>query len=140
LRLIKLSTDEFPEEAEIQAYFVKELQGRNPTGLFRFPKGWIGENNLSEGETLLFSYRNKLRFVAKAKTGRMDNTYMPHQDYPFCFEINMKTLRNADIPLDEVEHQLRTHAGLQKSLHAQGWTMIPDSERAEEIINALVSQ
>jgi hypothetical protein len=62
---------------------------------------------------------------------------MPHRDYPFCIEISMKSLRNADISLEEGERQLRAHAGLQKSLQAQGWTRIPDNERAEEIIKAL---
>jgi hypothetical protein len=74
VRLIKLSTNEFPGEANLLTYFAQELQDRKPPGLFRLPTGWIGKDALHEGETLLFSYRNRLRFVAKAKTGRMDNT------------------------------------------------------------------
>lgn len=140
MRLIKLSTDEFPEEADLQAYFTQVLPNRQPPGLFRLPRGWIGEDGLDVGETLLFSYRGRLRFVGEAETGRMDNTYLPDENYPYCFVINMRSARRANVPLNEVEQRLRAEAGLTKSLQAQGWTRIPDSDRAEQIIKALVPQ
>ena len=139
MRLVKLSTDEFTEEADLKAYFTQELPRRNPPGLFRLPTGWIGQEALEPGETLLFSYRGRLRFVAKAETGWMDNTAMPHPNYPYCFIISLSSVREADVLLTEVEQRLRAEAGLRKSLQAQGWTRIPDSDRAEQIIEALLS-
>jgi hypothetical protein len=77
----------------------------------------------------------------------MPNTFKlgDQEDYPEgkegkeqCFIINMDMpLRNADVPLQDVENKLRDHTGLQKSLQARGWNRIPDSQRAEEIINTL---
>jgi hypothetical protein len=137
MRLVKLSTDEFPEESDLLAYFDQELPARKPPGLFRF-RGHIAEEALDPGETVLFSYRGRLRFVARAETGRELNTQMPHVDYPYCFVIDMPTLRRADVPLDHVEHRLQTEAGLNGSLRGQGWTRIPDSQQAEQVINTLV--
>jgi len=138
MRLIKLSTIEFPKEKDLQTYFNKELKSRKPVGLFRFQSGWIAKGALYEGETLLISYRNRLRFVAKTKTERIENIYMPDPKYPYCFVIDMLSLRYADIHLKDVELKLRDHAELRKSLQAQGWTKIPDSPQAEEIIYSLV--
>jgi hypothetical protein len=137
MRLVKLSTKEFPQEAALLAFFNQVLWGRNPPGLFQLPSGWIGEVGLDKGETLLFTYRGRLRFVAKAETGRMDNIYMPNPAYPYCFVVDRNSLRQADVPVEEVERQLRDKAGLQKSLQAHGWTKIPDSESAEAVINTL---
>jgi hypothetical protein len=137
MRLVKLSTDEFPEESDLLVYFDRVLPARTPPGLFRF-KGHIADGALDPGETVLFSYRAHLRFVARAETGRMDNTQIPHVDYPHCFIINLQTLRPANVPLDELENRLRMEAGLDVSLRGQGWTRIPANEHAEQLIEALV--
>jgi hypothetical protein len=137
MRLVKLSTDEFPEESDHLAYFNRELPARRSPGLFRF-KGRIAEEALDPGETVLFSYRGRLRFVAQAETGRMDNVHMPHVDYPHSFVINLQTVRPTDVPLNELENRLRAEAGLDVSLRGQGWTRSPDSERAEQVIAALL--
>jgi hypothetical protein len=68
----------------------------------------------------------------------MPNTLMPHVDYPYCSVINMPTLRRADVPLDQVEHRLQTEAGLDGSLRGRGWTRIPNSQQAEQVINTMV--
>lgn len=72
MRLVKLSIDEFADETELQNYFNNRLPKRSPKGLFIFGNQ-VARNGLKPGETILFSYRNKLRYVAKAKTGRMEN-------------------------------------------------------------------
>jgi hypothetical protein len=70
----------------------------------------------------------------------MGNTFLPSPDYPYCFTVNLASVRTTDVPLAAVEQQLRTDAGLQRSLQAQGWTIIPDSERAEQIIEAFIRE
>ena len=138
MRLVKLNADEFPEERHLLAYFDRELSSRTPPGLFRFTKGRIAEGALDPGETVLFSYRGRLRFVAQTETARMDNSYLPDDDYPHCFIINMKTVRSVDVPLEELENRLRAEAGLDVSLRGHGWTRIPDSQRAERAVEALL--
>jgi hypothetical protein len=137
MRLVKLSTDEFANERDVLDYFDRELPSRTPPGLFRFRRQ-IAEDGLEPRETILFSYRGHLRFVAQAETGRMDNVHMPHPDYPNCFVINMQALRRANVPLAELEERLRAEAGLDLSLRGQGWTRIPDSDRAAQVIEALL--
>jgi hypothetical protein len=97
----------------------------------------ISKDGLALGETLLFSYRGRLRFVAKAASGRLEGTATPHEDYPCCFLVDLGSLRPADVKLPEVEEQLRAEAGLRTSLRGRGWTRIPDSNRAEQVINGL---
>ena len=118
MRLIKLSTDEFADEDVLQTYFADELRKRTPKGLFIFGKQ-IAPNGIKPGETILFSYRNKLRFVAKAKTGRKKNIYRSIDTYPNCFEIKMP-VRKANIALEEVERKLQAKADLKTSFEGQG--------------------
>jgi hypothetical protein len=137
MRLVKLGTREFPNQSDPQAFFAQELPSRKPPGLF--PCKQIGKNGLQPDETVLFTYRCRLRFVAKAKTGRKNNIYVRQADYPHCFEIDMKSLRRADVPLEEVEHQFRSQSGFQKSRRAQAWTRISGSDQAKQIIDTLLS-
>jgi uncharacterized protein YacL (UPF0231 family) len=137
MRLVKLSTSEFANEDALQKYFTRELPKRNPKGLFVFG-GHIAENGLTPGETILFSYRNRLRYVTKAETGRMENIYWAKEEYPFCFVIKLP-VRNADVLLEDVKRKLRAEAGFRKSLSGQVWNRIPDSEQAGKAIEDLLS-
>jgi Predicted restriction endonuclease len=136
MRLVKLSTIEFEDENVLQRYFSEELHNREPKGLFVFGRQ-IAANGIEPGETILFSYRSKLRYVGKAKTGRTDNSHPDYPEYSHCFVIKLP-VREANVSLEEVERKLRAEASLQKSLAGQGWTKIPDSERAEKVIEDLL--
>ena len=136
--LLRLTADRDSDEASLQAFFTEDLPGRNPPGLFPFPRGRIGDGGLARGETVLFSFQSKLRFVAKAGTGRIANIYMLQAECPHCFVIDLTSLRRADCPLRLVDEALSAEAGLQRSLLGQGWTKFPDTQRAEAIINRLI--
>jgi hypothetical protein len=143
MRLVKLSPADadFTNEEALHNYFIGngKLRAGIPAGVFPFKKGHIKENELAPGETILFSYLSKLRYVAKAKTGRTVNEY-PHRspkEYHYCFLVDLGSMRKADVSLQEVERRLRAQAGLQKSLQGQGWTRIPDSKQAETAIGEL---
>lgn len=137
MRVVKLGPEEFPDENKLLGYFEQELPRRNPQGLFLF-KDRIAKDGLEPGETVLFCHETKLRFVAEAATGRMDNTHLRQGEYSHCFVIKLPP-RRANVPLAEVERRLRAEAGLKKSLQGQAWTRIPDSKEAEHVIDSLVS-
>jgi hypothetical protein len=73
MRVAKLSTQVFADEAAVDAFFTADLPHRNPLGLFHVG-GQIAEDGLAPGETILFTYRGRLRFVGRAASGRLDNT------------------------------------------------------------------
>jgi hypothetical protein len=136
MRIVKLGPEEFPDEHKLLGYFEQELPARTPPGLFLF-KSRIAKDELDPGETVLFCHDAKLRFVAEAATGRMDNTYLRQAEYPHCLVLKLPA-RRANAPLAEVESRLRAEAGLQKSLQGQAWTRFPDSERAKQVIDSFI--
>jgi len=137
MRLVKL-TDELLGGA-LNDYFDNVLPARHPPGLFRCPRGPIARNALATGETMLFSYRGRIRFVARAGSGRMMNTYLPDAKYPHCFLVNLQTLRRVNASVEEVEARLRDRNCLDKSFRSRGWNIIDDTEEAERIVAALSS-
>lgn len=138
MRLVKL-TDELLGGA-LDDYFDNVLPGRRPPGLFRCPRGRIAEDALAEGETLLFSYAGRLRFVARSLSTRLEHTFLPDDKYPHCFIVDLQSVRRANVPLDEVESKLREAHCLDKSFRSRGWTIIDDSSRAEQVINSLLTE
>jgi len=86
---------------------------------------------------VLFSYRSRLRFVAVAKTGVCSSEASDLSGYPRYFLVDLPTLRSCDVPMCEVESRLRSEAGLNKSLGGRGWTLIPDNEDSERVIELL---
>jgi len=142
MRFIKLSTDEFPTEEDLQEYFSDELPSREPPGRFVFPMGRIGEDGLRAGETLVFTYEARIRYVAEAKTGVLKNADDPETaEYPVYFVINMETLRPTDVPLQKLEELLAREKIYSKNLvHSQAWVPIQHDTRAQELLEGLIAK
>jgi len=132
MRLVKLSKDKFADEAAVDAFFTGELSRRTPPGLFLIGQQ-IAADGLAAGETVLFSYDGRLRFVARAISGREDNIYLPQADYPHCIVLNPGSVRRADGPIPDLERRLAA-AGVQVPLRGRGWTRLPDGEPAASVI------
>src|SRR5437588_11377995 len=130
MRVAKLSPEVFPDEAAVDAFFTAALPHRNPPGLFHVG-GQIAEDGLTPGETILFTYRGRLRFVGRAATGRLENRFGLQAEYPYCFLVEPGSVRPADASLAEVEQAL-AGVGVEVSLAGQGWTRVPDSPAAEQ--------
>jgi len=64
MRLIKLSTDIFVDENDLNDYFDNRLAEQK----YKFHFGdQISSNGIHPDEVVLFSYQNELRYIAKAK-------------------------------------------------------------------------
>src|SRR5207302_3784253 len=98
MRVAKLSPEVFPDDGAVDAFFTADLPHRNPPGLFHVGEQ-IAADGLAPGETLLFTYRGRLRFVGRAATGRLDNTFGLQAEYPFCFIVEPGSIRPADASL-----------------------------------------
>jgi HNH endonuclease len=138
MRIIKVA--DFENEIDLANYFNRTLKQLKPPGLFTFPRG-IAENGLDVGDTLLFCYEGRIRYVAKAASKRLQNTF-PKRDSnePHCFLIDMKSVRSMNVQISEVERRLKKSAGLLKSLRGRGWTTIPESRAALRVIESLVAE
>src|SRR5207253_8395544 len=115
--------------------FFAGLSKRNPPGLFLIPPGQIRADGLAVGEWVLFTYLGRLRYVARAASGRQDNTFEPRQGFPHCFIVDPASIRPVDLPLNEVEQRFRA-AGIDRSLAGQGWTEL-DSAAADQVIGEM---
>lgn len=68
MRIIKLSTDEFPTVENLLQYFFAELPSRNPKGQFLVTPDRIALDAFNLGERLVFTHKAKVVFSAISKT------------------------------------------------------------------------
>ena len=125
MRVAKLSSDVFANDAAVDAFFTAEFARRNPPGLFLVGRQ-VAADGLAPEETVLFTYRGRLRYIARVVSGRQDNTFARQASYPYCFFLDPSSVRHADATLAEVEQALAA-AGTAVSLAGRGWTRVPDS-------------
>jgi hypothetical protein len=76
--------------------------------------------------------------VARAASGRQDNTYERRQKFPHCFVVDPGSIRAIDLHISEVERRFR-ETGVDHSLGGQGWTKI-DSAAADRVIAELAGE
>lgn len=137
MRLVKCSREdeEFTSEEDALHFFRQALWDKG--GRFGFGYGnQIGPTpeSLSAGETVLFQYEGKIRFVAKAISGRLDGTEGEHY-----FLVELNSLYETEwIPYTELERRFRLEAGLQKALGGQAWTKIPSNDLTEAVVRSLI--
>jgi hypothetical protein len=137
MRVIKLSKLVFEDQNLLRDYFTNKLPELNPPGLFTFING-IGEDGLYVGETLIFSYDGRIRYIANAASGRELNRYQnPGQNERYCFQIDLASIKEVDIKMSEVEKRLKKEAGLQKSLVGQGWTIVEETKATKRVVESL---
>ena len=87
MRIIKLSTEEFETFEDVVHFFEEDLPQRKPPGKFLLPPGWIAEDGLQCGETLLFTHLATVCYSARAGSVRLENTDEYGDDYPYYFKV-----------------------------------------------------
>lgn len=143
MRLIKLSVKEFKDLKSVHSYFQdvgSEFRNRGKHGFFCFPKGWIAEDGLEPDETILFSYKGQVVYVAKTLSGRMPWFGPESADYPNYFQVDLASLMHVSFTVQALETMLTEQAGLSKSITAsQGWPRLPDDKDTETVVKILSS-
>lgn len=138
MRLVKLSTSEFPEIDNVHDFFKDDLPQREPPGKFLFPRGWIAEDGLDASELILFSFMGRVVRVARAASGRLQNTDEYRNDYPYYFVVDMKTVREVDFLVTDLEEAMHRECGVTKSIAvARGWVRLPDTEATTRVVERL---
>lgn len=138
MRLVKLSTVEFENIADVNDYFAVQLPARTPPGQFRIPKGWIAQDGLNRGDVLLFSFNSRVVRVARSASGRLQNSDEYQVDYPHYFVVDLKTVRQVDFSVVDLEGEMQQMCGVTKSIAvAQGWVRLPDTSVAIQAIERL---
>lgn len=138
MRLVKLSTAEFKDSDEVDDFFDDDLPEREPPGKFLFPAGWIAADGLDESELLLFSFLGRVVRIARAGSGRLQNTDVDRARYPNYFVVDMKSVREVDFSVIDLEEAMRRECGVAKSIAAsQGWVRLPDTEAAARVVRRL---
>jgi hypothetical protein len=128
MRIVKLSTAEFPTLADVKRFFLADISLRTPPGKFRVPPGWIAEDKIEPNEPLVFTYETKVVFTARAGSGLLQNEDDQRARYPSYFVVNLTTLRTADRRLEDVEREYNSETSANIKMHgSQGWNRLPDT-------------
>jgi hypothetical protein len=136
MRIIKLSPEDlsFPDRRSVDMYFEQRLPNRIPEGQFFITKGRIAKDGIKKGELLIFSYRNEIVYIAKAKSDRFINDGIEKSTYPYYFCVDCSTIEKGRGSLAELEEALRgKHSQFRDLVKAQGWPRLDESPDVEMI-------
>lgn len=140
MRLIKLGVGEFPSPSDVHRFFqgpTSELRQRG----FLLPKGWISPTGLQPGELVLFSYRAIVLYVAQATSARQAYTGPESAKYPYRFNLDLQSLRPANVTVQKLERTLRQEAGQRRNIASgRGWARLPSGDAAQALVEQLVSK
>lgn len=143
MRLIKLSKKIFDTEDKVDYYFNdsgSELRSRDDKhGVFTFPKGWIAEGGITPNETVLFSYKGNVVCATKSLSARLPWCGFECSLYPYCLQIDLSSMKMVKFPISDLEDVLTKVSDMSKSLTAQGWPILPNTEEALRAVNQLIS-
>ena len=136
MRIIKLSKvdEDFSNRDMVGEYFEKKLKNKVPEGKFELTKTRIAKNGISPNEKLIFTYEGEIVYLAEAATGRETNKGKQTEKYPYCFYIDMESVRPGHGALATLESKLK-----EKNLHnknivkSQAWPIV------EQNINNMVA-
>jgi hypothetical protein len=138
MRLVKLSTAEFDDMDRVDEFFEGDLPQRRPPGQFLITPGWIAEDALDECEVLLFSFLGRVVWVARAGSGRLQNTGRNRGRYPNYFIVDLRTAQKVDFSVSDLEDAMHRRCGVTKSIAvSRGWVRLPNTVAATRLVQTL---
>jgi hypothetical protein len=133
MRFVKLSDSEFCTLDDVRRFFFDEIQHRTPVGKFRIPKGHIARDRFRRGEPIVFTYNRRVVLTARAGSSLVPNDDEDQQRYPVFFVIDLTTLRDADVDLQNVQQWFNESTDACINLIGQGWNTLPDTDETANI-------
>src|SRR5690554_4052753 len=131
MRIVKLGTRPptgFATLDDVRRFFFTEIRERNPPGRFDVTPGRIAQNGLELDEALVFTYRARVVFTARAGSGLLPNVDEDRHEYPSYFVVEYDTLREADEDVHDIERQYNEAMGARLNVvETQGWNRLSDS-------------
>lgn len=136
MRIIKLSNDDrdFNEDKDVANYFEIKLLNRNK-GKFYLTKGKIAKKDgLFIREPIVFSYKKKIVYVARADSVVKPNEEPQPDKYPYYFDINLDSIVRGKGTLASLEKELFDKGLYTNKIDgSQGWNKIRHKLRNHEI-------
>ncbi|MBZ9960617.1 hypothetical protein [Mesorhizobium sp. BR1-1-14] len=135
MRIVKLSTAEFPDLGKVREFFQSKLEARAPQGKFRVTAARISrQKGLDPDDYLVFTYKGRVVFTARSGSRLLPNPDGIRETHPYYFIVALGTLRESDVSVEELER--RYNLGEERSVNvasSQGWNRLPASPRVDKL-------
>jgi hypothetical protein len=95
MRFVKLGKVEFKTLDDVRRVFRQDLPNRKPPGKFRV-KPRHANDKLAFDEPIVFTYRARVVFTARAGSTLLPNDDDEHEKHPGYFVVKLATLREVD--------------------------------------------
>jgi hypothetical protein len=142
MRIIKLSKkdDEFKKRPMVDTYFRDTLPNRNPPGKFLLSNRAIGQDGISPGETLVFTYEGECVYRARAASTRQTNRWPDNDKYPHYFLVDIPSIRAIQGTLPAIQDKLKQAGLADKNLvKSRAWMRFPDGGRIGRLVDAFLA-
>lgn len=135
MRVVKLSSDEFPNLESARSFFQSALPVRSPRGKFCVTDARISpKGGLAPGDYLVFTHKSRIVFTARSGSRLLPNRGEFRDTHPWYFVVELDTLREADIGVGEFESKMIRVGLPPKTIGAtQGWSRLPGTAQVDEL-------
>lgn len=134
MRIVKLSTREFPDLGSVRAFFQSVLPSRTPQGRFFVTADRIARaGGLAPSDYLVFTFKGRIVFSARSRTALYPNAYEHRETHSHCFELEMDTLRETDVALEDFANRYNAVGRKPFQVATQGWNRLPASVQLDDL-------
>ncbi len=142
MRIIKLSKNDvdFANRVQVDVFFEITLKNKTLEGRFELTNSRIAKNGIAPKEKLVFTYKGEIVYLAEAASKRLPNNGDQSDIYPYCFYVDMKSVRPGQGSLASLEAKLKEKGLIQKNIvKSQGWPIVPEDNIQAGAIESILS-
>ncbi|WFU49148.1 hypothetical protein [Sinorhizobium terangae] len=134
MRIVRLSTREFPDLESVRAFFQSELPSRTPQGRFFVTADRIARTRgLAPSDYLVFTFKGRIVFTARSGSRLLPNAFEHRETHPYYFVLELDTLRETDVDVEELEHRYNGTGRGPINVATQGWNRLPASVQVDDL-------